>query len=515
MWSIRQNGSKWELVDSGGNVLSSHDEYHLALSAMVPLIEAQLAQGVDAAEGTGDGLLPEAWTSSTGIAFSEATGDGRDFTDCVWTSRDPATSVIPLMLQTSTDMGHFGAELAGFVETISVDGTPTAGGRFYAIPAGETFRDLLLGGRRFGVSVDPGSFELERECVEFDDDGWCVEELYRFLAYEIIGITGTPFPGFAQASIELGTTTATSADDTAAADDAAAAADAGDEDAQAQRRPAVVRASGAPVAPPLEWFTMPEPEVGSDLLVAQDDGGLAVPLTITDEGQVYGHVARWGQPHVGYPGQFVTPPEEAEYGGFNLNAVRCADGTEVPTGALVAGLDHAARHLLAAEARDHYAHTGLAWGDVHVSAGEFGPWAAGTLRPDVTELQLRVLRASSLSGDWREITEGEGIRLIAVQSVNVPGFGIRRRALAASGLGEHNVPRQQVVERDGRVVALVAAGIVRPCAECARRARLTAMGSEPGDAASGETLRLLRVLEQRTRHMIPDALSAAASRIKG
>lgn len=505
MWSIRQNGNEWELVDSSGNVLSTHAEYHLALGAMVPLIEAQLAQGVEQAEGQGDGLLPESWTSSTGIAFSEPTGDGRDFTDCVWTSRDPATSVIPLMLQTSTDMGHFGAELAGFVETITVDGTPSAGGRFYAIPAGETFRDLLLNGRRFGVSVDPGSFELERECVEFDDDGWCIEELYRFLAYEIIGVTGTPFPGFARASIELGAT-APSSSDGAAADDAAAS-----DDAQAQRRPAVVRAAGAPVAPPLEWFTMPEPDVGSDLLVAQDDGGLAVPLTITDEGQVYGHVARWGQPHVGYPGQFVTPPEESEYSEFNLNAVRTAEGGEVPTGALVAGLDHAARHLLAAEARDHYAHTGLAWADVHVTAGEFGPWAAGTLRPEVTELQLRVLRASSLSGDWREVVEGEGIRLIAVQSVSVPGFGIQRRALAASGIGEHPIPRTGVVHNNGRVVALVAAGIVRPCPECQRRSRLTRMGSEPGD---GEQLRLLRVLEQRTRHMIPDALAAAAGRIR-
>lgn len=514
MFTIRQHGDGWELVDGSGNRVGElHANYGAAVAAMVPLIEAQLAAGDAAADGD-DGLLPEPWTSSTGIAFSEETGDGRDFTDCTWTARDPARSVIPLMLQTSTDMGHFGAELAGYAESIDVAGTPTASGRFYTTEAGRTFRDLLLGGRRFGVSVDPGSYEVEQECLEQDDDGWCVDAIWRFLAYEIIGITGTPFPGFAEASIELGTAAASDSTDESddSTDDAGDdSADDGTDEQQGEAARRTLAASAAPVSPPLEWFTRPEPELGSDLLVPQDDGGLAVPLTITDDGAVFGHVARWGQCHVGFADECVEPPvSDDAYLGFHHGEVVCEGGEHVPTGVLTAGADHALRHMRAPEARDHYANSAVGWADVAASNGQFGPWVAGALRPDVTDLQLRVLRASSLSGDWRDL-DGR-LELIAALAVNAPGFGIQRRQLVASGLGERQVPKPAARYESGRVVSLVAAGMVRSCPDCARRA---AMGRAGQNGDGGEVLRLLTLLERRTRPLTEQAITAAAARIRG
>jgi hypothetical protein len=48
----------------------------------------------------------------------------------------------------------------------------------------------------------------------------------------------------------------------------------------------------------------------------------------------------------------------------------------------------------------------------------------------VTEEQVRALRASALSGDWRR--HGTGLELMAALCVNVAGFPIPR-AVAASG----------------------------------------------------------------------------------
>lgn len=515
MFTIRQiSATAWELVDASGNrVGDEHATYGAAVMALVPLLDeaARLAAGDAAAEGD-DGLLPESWTSRTGIAFSEETGDGRDFRECVWTARDPNVNIVPLMLQTGTDVGHFGAELAGFAETIDVSGTPTASGRFYTTDAGRTFRDLLLGGRRFGVSVDPASYEVEERCEEFDDEGWCVDATWAFLAYEIAGITGTPFPGFAAASIELGTATAAADDagDDDAADDESDDESTDDAEAEGEAARRTLAASAAPVAPPLEWFTMPEPQLGDPRLVEQDDGSLAVPLTITDEGQVYGHVARWGQCHVGFPGECVEPPlSDDEYGAFRTGEVVCAGGERVATGVLVAGADHAVTTLRAADARDHYAHNAVGWADVAATNGELGPWIAGALRPDVTELQLRVLRASSLSGDWRTI-DGR-LELIAALSVNVPGFGVRRRALVASGFGDRPEPRPRARQEAGAVVALVAAGRVRSCPGCSAAARR----SEGDLGTSRELLSLVRLIERRTRPLTETAITAAAARIRG
>ena len=76
------------------------------------------------------------------------------------------------------------------------------------------------------------------------------------------------------------------------------------------------------------------------------------------------------------------------------------------TGALVVGCDHADLALFAPEARDHYAHAGLAWADVRIVDGQHGPWISGQVRPGLTDDQLATLNASSVSGDWRNLGRG-------------------------------------------------------------------------------------------------------------
>ena len=533
MWSIRQNGDQWEVVGADGTVLSSHPTYDAAMVVISQEIATMLATDPAAdAVTVGNGMLPERWTSTTGIAFQEQPDPERDFTQCQWSFRDPTVYPLPVMLQTETEVGHFGAQLAGFMDVVVAGDTPTASGGFWDCDAGRQLRNMLLSGHRFGVSVDPTDVSMEYVCLEQDEDGWCMEGVMRFLTYEIGGMTATPFPAFANATMELDTGDAAAA---AAEPAPMAVAAAGGSAAflrVSTRTPTAEEVAdivgsqmAAPVEPPRAWFFEPEPEMGDPRLVEQDDGSLACPLTITPEGQVYGHLARWGQCHVANPqgpNLCVTPPDDDEdgYPSFRVASVRCDDGTEVPTGALIAGCDHPSIRLSAIEARDEYAHNGVGWADVAAIAGVYGPWISGALRPELTPLQVRVLRGSSLSGDWRETVERPGrLSLIAGLATNVPGYPVARAAVVASAGLALATPSVRARQQGGRVVAITASGVVAPCAECARRAALVASAGEGSDdlvlAELASVRSTLALLERRTRHLRSDAATAMRSRIGG
>lgn len=524
-YTIEQRGETWVLLaHDGTEVGEPFATYDAALSVLGGIVRDELAAEVTVAVGedatTTDGLLPDVWVDNGAIAFSEPTGDGRDFTGCVWTWRDPAESLLPLMLQTTTDFGHFGAVLVGFMEQLDLEGgNPGSRGRFYDTDDGRTARDLLLDGRFFGVSVDPGAVSYEFVCTEMDDDGWCVDGVTHFSEYQIIGLTMTPFPAFARAAItlETGETDATDQPFPAVADDEPAPVIPATDD---EETAAALIASAFPIAPPAAWFDEAEPELGDERLVDQHavgGEGLACPLTILDTGQVYGHLASWGACHTAFPNECVTAPDSAVgYAHFLTGEVVTAEHERVPTGPLVTNCDHAAAYLTAPEARDHYAHNGLAWADVRIIDGAFGPWVMGALRPSVTPEQIRVVRASSLSGDWRRL--GGQLELMAGLAVNGPGFPIARQALAASGLTVPSMPMPRLAVRGGVQVSLVAAGIVSRCAECERRRQQAAEFAANGHAPNvdlGEVLSVLKVIERRTRPLVPQAAAALRTRIRG
>lgn len=157
-------------------------------------------------------------------------------------------------------------------------------------------------------------------------------------------------------------------------------------------------------------------------------GQFGCPLTVTEDGQIFGHAALWNRCHVGYAGTCVRPPREpAAYKGY---LVGDRTGTGIPTGALVFKTGHAKLHLASDAAAAHYDHTGAAPADVTIGADAYGIWVAGQLRLDVTEADIEMLRSSALSGDWRP-TAGRH-RLVGILAVNSPGFRVAR-ALAASG----------------------------------------------------------------------------------
>lgn len=184
--------------------------------------------------------------------------------------------------------------------------------------------------------------------------------------------------------------------------------------------------SEIPVTPPATWFKNP---------------GLtkATPLTIDADGRVYGHIAAWHVNHIGMPNSTRPPRSKSKYRYFHTGVVRTDAGTDIPVGQLTLAGGHASLQADAQSAAKHYDDTASAIADVHAGEDDYGIYVAGCLRPDATEMQIRKLRASAPSGDWRPI--GGSLELVAVCQVNVPGFPIAR-ALVASG----------------KVFALVAAG---------------------------------------------------------
>lgn len=314
--------------------------------------------------------------------------------------------------------------------------------------------------------------------------------LARYTRLRIRGATCCAVPAFDGAYLEL-------------TDSASAAAPA----------PAVA-ASAAPARPPRAWFFEPEPELGDERLVEQPDGSWACPLTITDEGQVYGHVAAsWNQCHVGLPG-CATPSDlrsATGYAFFHTGEVETAEGERVPSGALVVGCDHAPEGVRESGARDFYANAGLGWADVRAVDGVFAPWFCGATRPGLTDADLRVLRALSPSGDWRRINGH--LEMLAVLTVNTPGYPVAREALVASAMPTPAMARLAPAARyeDGVVVSLVAAGVVQPCAECAERARMDA-DRDDLRTSMGVVMSVLDRIDRRTRHLVADAAAFSAKR---
>lgn len=172
--------------------------------------------------------------------------------------------------------------------------------------------------------------------------------------------------------------------------------------------------------PPVAWFT---------------DPGLSLPtpITVTDEGRIYGHAAQWGSCHIGQEGVCVQPPHEDAHPYYRTGEVACEDGTRMAVGQITVGTGHAPLHLGASPAAEHYDNTGAAVADVAVGNDAHGIWVAGCVRPGADPLRVYELQAAGqVSGDWRRI--GGALRLVGLLAVNVPGFPVpKMRARVASG----------------------------------------------------------------------------------
>jgi hypothetical protein len=404
--------------------MSNWKAFTLAPEPVTPVIASGKVETALTASAVGGGsrfriplLVPE------GVA----TGDGRVFSPMSLRSRDLP---LPLLWQIKTGTGHDGSVIVGRIDHLErvANGLGNAYGVFDNSPHAQEAERLVRNKFLRGVSADLDQFEgiseIEPKAASNgDDDNPNVERIVgpniTVSRARVMAATLVPRPAFQECFIVLDDESNQEAavpdgdyTDTSSADDALVAC-------------AAISAS-IPVEPPVEWFKNPnlrEP----------------TPLSIDDNGRVFGHIAAWHVDHIGLPFGTRPPRSRSNYAYFHTGVIRTVEGEDIPVGQLTLAGGHAPLEATAAAAVKHYDDTASAVADVHAGEDAYGIWVAGALRPGTTPEQVRALRASAPSGDWRPINGR--LEMVAVCQVNVPGFPLARARVAS-----------------GHVMALVAAG---------------------------------------------------------
>lgn len=393
-----------------------------------------LAVPVLADEG---GLMPRTWNAvlaRTGVR----TGDGRILNEGGGSSRNLPRAI---MWQERTDEGHGGAIVVGRMETLRIaDGMVTATGSMLEDIPYKVIEELEAG--VIGPSVD------------LDDIEYVMDENENLVLtqWRVAGATLVAVPAFADVSFTL--------DPLPAPEVYAESVPSGYDDWNAYSASLATFAVrererlAAPVLPPAEWFARP-------------DVDRVTPLTVTAEGRVFGHIAPWGECHVGLPGCVTAPSSLTNYAHFHTGAQPVQGGQSVPVGTLVTGPRHADPQQAFRAAQQHYDDLDAAVARVVAGEDEFGIWVAGWMLPDANPARVEQFMASPVSGDWRNV--GGSLELIAVCSVNAPGFP---------------VPRARVAFANGRQTALIGSfGVTAQRGEIPVPAPLVELRIKTGDDA--------------------------------
>ena len=414
-------------------------------------------------------------------------GDGRIFEKESISARDLP---LPLLWQIKTGSGHDGSVVVGQITYMerTKDGMGNAVGVFDTGEYGQEAERLVRHGFIRGVSADMDKFEADEEEVteSTGDDSKDSKKIgsgrINITSARVMAVTIVPKPAFQECFIQIVDENNDSEEDTVQPD-GVYVDNVNPLDASALVACGMV-AGAIPNEPPAEWFDNPKLSK-------------AVPLTITDDGRVFGHIAAWHVDHIGMAFGTRPPRSRSKYSYFHTGVLRTQEGKDVPVGQLTLAGGHAGLEASAQEAVKHYDDTASAFADVHAGEDAFGIWVAGSLRPGTTPEQIRAARASAPSGDWRPIKGS--LELVAVCQVNVPGFPIARARVAS-----------------GQVMALVAAGASvlaqlkhDPLAELnAKVDALTAIQLEPKRAEALAKFSTLKLEAQEKNRLRMAELSA-------
>lgn len=430
--------------------------------------------------------IPVAWIENS------PTGDGRIIQPEALTWRTPPLPLMGLKTSSHDPTGMSSndpAVLIGRIETITRDGAAgTASGHLLSTEEGVDFAQILEQMGRMGLSIDVGSAEVETTADPTMPPGANIFDtplLDVLTKGEIMGMTVCPFSAFAGAYIVLGD----------GSNIPEGAVPAGPADAKMAIRfvdevdcvpcsspeglPLVASVTPigpkGPLAPPKAWFASPQfgtelpdgtrTHVGDNRLretldpkSGKPSGKFACPLTVTDDGEVFGHIAQWGVCHqspnfISRNECVMAPRSRNDYAAFHgtTRGVLTAEGEYVGVGRICADAGHADpdgnhgnRHpgYSFAQATAFYDNSAMTAALVRAGEDEYGIWVHGTLHPSASPEQVYTLRTSPPSGDWRPF--GPGNELCSVLCVNTPGFPMVAATAEPS---------------TGRILSLVAASV--------------------------------------------------------
>lgn len=392
------------------------------------------------------------WEGALALEGGEGTGDRRSIAKGALSHRDLP---LPFMVQLTNPVagdGHDGATLTGNITKLSkLDDGRWWGGGFIdpSMMDGETLTMALDRQLMRGVSIDLD--QVETVDVATDKGNRQVITHGR-----IIGATACPFAAFAESEIHfcMDEMTPLAASGAVLPEGATVRVDLLNDAFETLIASA---GSAIPVDPPGEWLT---PIKFREL----------TPFTVLANGRVFGHIAARGTCHISFSGKCVPVPQSrTNYAAFRVASTLTAEGDLVRTGPLVMDTVHPDLRWQASDAMAFYADTGCAMADLVPYDDQFGLAVVGAMRPGTTPAQMRALRGSDFSPDWRTIN-GNPRECCAIVAVNNSGFKLPQTLVASAGMCIEPGESAVALDADGEVYALVASGpmSLEPCcAECA------------------------------------------------
>lgn len=371
----------------------------------------------DAGEDTEGGVAFRTFTDSVIAVLGTPTDDRRILAaDMDFRFRD---FPLPVMWTKQSSEGHAAAYTVGVMETARIeDNQVLASGYLLNTDEADEAADQLAHGVT-GPSVDlvdadwiytnEAGEEITEEMWEDAYENGVELKIYETVtSAKLAGVTLVSTPAFGETILTL--------DPTRVTKNVAVVA-------------SLVAAASRPVDTTYDASLFSNPQLDGPTPVTYD----------AKTGRIYGHLACFGQCHVGITDQCVVAPRsKTDYAHFHTSPPVLTSDGRLPVGRLTVGTGHAGPRLGARPAAEHYDNTGTCFALVRVGEDEHGIWFSGIPHPTATDDQIRAGLSAPLSGDWRTI--GGNLELVAALAVNTPGFPV----LVAGASDENDRPRTLV-----------------------------------------------------------------------
>lgn len=228
------------------------------------------------------------------------------------------------------------------------------------------------------------------------------------------------------------------------------------------------------------------------------------PMTVTEDGRIYGHVRLNGTCFqygggAGKGPRCIEPPASAcNYAKFRVHGAKMDDGSIMAVGALTFGDGHVSRGGLEAS-RKHYDDVATVAAKVTAGRDQWGDWIAGEV-VDAYRDRAYDLLLSPLSGHWEPDSDNHNyLEMLAAHIVVTPGYSVPR--IVASFDADENVTSiiltedftQVVVNPGDAIVASTRAEVAKALADIRRAEALSKALGIDEHIATKEQARLQRI----------------------